>query len=970
MACKIRIPHSRPAFRGSRHWGRVLPALLIVVSAAVTPAAIAASAAAGASAVSRTEAVAIATAAVPGGSLEGVRLFIDPELLASRAPVADWKRTIFTAPAAGWFVFVDLLPGANWEHPCLYIFVSAETGERQVHEAMAPPARQPRLLEITAGHDNPSPEASAAAHAWLDQRLAVVPKPAPPTRGRAFAFIISGGANASNNHIRYWNDSAFIYKALVEYYGYADENIYVCIADGTDPAADRSDGTNSPPDLDGDGDDDIQYPATRTYIDMVFNELAAELTASDQLFLYTTDHGGRVSGWDCYLNLWNLEELQDDELAVYIDALPCETIVCTFEQCYSGGMIDDLAGDGRVIATAARYDEYSWAMGPDYIYDTFVYHWTCAVAWQDPDGNSVDADTNDDGIVSMEEAFIYAEANDFESETPQYSSTPADLGSVLNLHGNLEGVYLVLDELVIDDDDGGNSVGDGDGIIEFMETVELHVTLNNLGNEDALGVTATLETTSGYAALIDPVVSFGTIASGTSVPGSTPFVLRVAHNVPDGADLGLALTLSEDPGAAALDLQAHAPAYTAVIAEIDDGGDGIPDPGETLTLTFAIHNTGSCDSPDLTASVTSGDSYFTTDPTPAPLGVISVDGDAEVGGFSVTVDPLCPPVHVGGLHLHLAGADLYHHLVTLPLAVGRIFADDLESGDAQWTHAAGPGTWIDEWHLESYRNRTPGGSSSWKCGGAGAAEYAHQAYGLLQSVPFDLPAGARLSFWQWIDAETSSAYPEYCYDGGLLEISTDGGAIWTPLTPEGGHPYLIRDGSVLGPFPAGTPVWSGQQDWHEVTVDLSAYEGDVLLRWAFGGDGAVAAEGWYIDDVQVLLDAPSNIGPGDDGRELVLRPQLMPAAPNPVIFGGGGAAAGQVVRLRFALPHAGEVCLQLFDPGGRQIRSLGCGAYTAGTHEILWDGRDRGGRRVGSGSYYYRLSILGESLTRELVVVR
>jgi hypothetical protein len=39
-------------------------------------------------------------------------------------------------------------------------------------------------------------------------------------------------------------------------------------------------------------------------------------------------------------------------------------------------MIDDLEGDGRVVATACRWDEVSWAMAPHYIYDAFVYHWT------------------------------------------------------------------------------------------------------------------------------------------------------------------------------------------------------------------------------------------------------------------------------------------------------------------------------------------------------------------------------------------------------------------------------------------------------------------------------------------------------------------------------------------------------------------------------------------------------------------
>ena len=206
-------------------------------------------------------------------------------------------------------------------------------------------------------------------------------------------MIISGGADQGNNHIRYWNDCAMIYRALVEYYGYADDHIRVCISDGTSPAVDRSDGTNSPADLDGDGDADIEYPATQTYISQVFGELAATLTPSDQLFIFTTDHGGQASGHDCYLNLWGGRRCADDQIAAHVATLPCQSIICTFEQCYSGGMIDDLAGDGRVIATAANWDQLSWAMGPDYVYDTFVYHWTSAVAWETPAGVPVDADT-------------------------------------------------------------------------------------------------------------------------------------------------------------------------------------------------------------------------------------------------------------------------------------------------------------------------------------------------------------------------------------------------------------------------------------------------------------------------------------------------------------------------------------------------------------------------------------------------
>ncbi len=943
----------------SRREGRSSHALW--TACLVTAAVLFGTAGASAAGVSRSEAVTITTEALLGGSTDGVRLFVYPERVEPGTTISTWKAELFTAPDQGWFLFIDWMPLANWEHPCTYVFVDAATGEVSRHEAMVPPALQEELEEITNGRDNPLPGESEKVHAWLDKRLAELPRPKLDNRGRAFAFIISGGANQSNNHIRYWNDCSFIYKCLVNYYEYPDENIYVCISDGLDPAPDRSNGTNSPPDLDGDGDDDIQYPATMQYIGQVFDELATILTPSDQLFIFTTDHGGQESGWDCYLNLWNWEEMRDDQLAAFVDALPCQTVLCCFEQCFSGGMIDDLEGEGRVIATAARWDEYSWAMS-GLQYDEFVFYWISAVNWEDPYGNPVDADTNNDNIVSMHEAFIYAEEHDTAAETPQYSSTPPEFGDMANLCGNLEGVYLAVDDIVIDDDAEGASSGNGNGVIEYNETIELTVALHNMGQDDALDVVGTLATSSTYVGMIVGAAQFGTIPSGETVTNAEPFVFHVTHDVPDLTNFGFSLELSEEPGSIALGLAARAPSYFVAITEIDDSsgnGDGIPNPGEDLVLTLGIENVGGADTPNLEAVLGTGCEFFVPDATPHPLGVLAVGQSMTEGGFEVSIAATCPETYTHYLQLQLHGDGWYSAMVPIVFSVGQIFADEMEGGGAAWNHYAGPGgTWLDEWHLETYRNHTVAGTTSWKCGGAGALDYGSLLYACLETAEFELPAGSQLSFWHWIDAEVSSSYTGYCYDGGLLEITTDGGATWQGLTPHGGYPYLVRAGSTPGPFPAETPVWSGASNWTEVLVDLSTFEGPVKLRWSFGSDGAVTAEGWYIDDVRVTTAAPSAAG----GEVLVMRPVLHPARPNP--------AASGATTVRFALPRAADGRLAVYDAGGRLVRVLSEGVFTAGEHSASWDGLNAAGQPVAAGTYFYRLSAAGEELVRKATVLR
>jgi hypothetical protein len=268
---------------------------------------------------------------------------------------------------------------------------------------------------------------------------------------------MNGGHSAGNNHVRYWNDLSNIYITLTYTYEFPDENIIVLCSDGLDPTPDQSNGLNSDPDLDGDGDDDIMYSCILSNVDLVFAELANTLTPRDKLFVFATDHGSSQGGWDTLFNLWNAEELTDDHFKGLLDALPQCEIICTFEPCFSGGFLDDIVvPPGPIVASSAcRHDEYSWAMPPDYLYDEYVFHWTAAVKGEDAYGTSVDADYNQDGLVTMDEAFRYAEEHDTASEEPQYGDYPQDIGMEMTLfpsnkapenpekpQGPLEGIIL------------------------------------------------------------------------------------------------------------------------------------------------------------------------------------------------------------------------------------------------------------------------------------------------------------------------------------------------------------------------------------------------------------------------------------------------------------------------------------------------------------------------------------------------
>ncbi|MBM3318630.1 MAG: T9SS type A sorting domain-containing protein, partial [Candidatus Eisenbacteria bacterium] len=484
------------------------------------------------------------------------------------------------------------------------------------------------------------------------------------------------------------------------------------------------------------------------------------------------------------------------------------------------------------------------------------------------------------------------------------------------------------------------------------------VTLRNIGQQAAAGVTGQLLESDPYVSVTVPGASFGAIPSGATATSAAPFVFAVAADVPDLHALSFQLTLSEAPGSHDLAFVAHAPALDLIALTIDDSaggdGDGIPEPGEAIALGLTLRNEGSAGVAGV-SGILLGGGFVAVDPTPRDFGALEPGATASAGPFALSIDPACPPIHALPMALLLSGSGGYAASEGFIFQVGEIFRDDVEGGAGGWSHYAGGGGFGDQWHLETYRNHTYGGTTSWKCGGAGSANYNNLLYAILESTPFSLPDNAQLTFWHWMHAEVSSSYPGYCYDGGLVEISIDGGP-WQGLAPEGGYPYRIRAGGTPGPFPAETPVFSGSHDWRRETFDLSGHQGSARIRFAFGSDGSVAREGWYVDDAEVTLQFSAVSGEG-----AVSRLELFPAGPNPA----PGAST-----LRFALPRETQARLGVYDAAGRLVRPLHEGPLGAGAHALSWDGRGENGAPVAAGVYWLRLKTEGEERSARVVIVR
>jgi hypothetical protein len=84
---------------------------------------------------------------------------------------------------------------------------------------------------------------------------------------------------------------------------------------------------------------------------------------------------------------------------------------------------------------------------------------------------------------------------------------------------------------------------------------------------------------------------------------------------------------------------------------------------------------------------------------------------------------------------------------------------------------------------------------------------------------------------------------------------------------------------------------------------------------------------------------------------------LAPPTPNPT----GGAA-----EVRFSLEESGPVRVDVFDAGGRHVRTLVQDRLEPARYAVHWDGRDAAGRSVAPGVYFVALEASGRRLTQRI----
>lgn len=205
----------------------------------------------------------------------------------------------------------------------------------------------------------------------------------------------------------------------------------------------------------------------------------------------------------------------------------------------------------------------------------------------------------------------------------------------------LAAAYVSFNGEAVDDDALGGTNGNGDGVIDAGETVDLTAQVKNTGGLAAPNVTLTLRATQAGVTVVDSTANVGNVEPGGTVAATDPFRVVLSPSIADKTPVKFTLVVRKNGVPTWTDRftrLAHAPEIEFAVLRVNDAGtgngDGIVQANELFRLHYRIKNFGTGAGRALGASlidVSNSFSFF--DSTDAYGDLPSIGSAENAGGF-------------------------------------------------------------------------------------------------------------------------------------------------------------------------------------------------------------------------------------------------------------------------------------------------------------------------------------------------
>ncbi len=242
--------------------------------------------------------------------------------------------------------------------------------------------------------------------------------------------------------------------------------------------------------------------------------------------------------------------------------------------------------------------------------------------------------------------------------------------------------------MTVDDDNAGGTSGNGDGLPNPGETVDLAVVMQNSGTSVTVtGISAALTTTNGKATVVTGNSTYPALAPGQSAMGATPFRLQLSQDLQHNeiVPLRFAITSSGTPTVSLVDMSVRA----ARIQYSTHAFVGAFGPGQTRDMSVTLRNRGVLPMTGVSARLISGSPFVSVE-----TGIVSYP-DIAVGGtavntanrFTLSANTLTFPGHQAPMTLIVTGNGGFADTVFFNAAVGSAAGTDPCGPDAYGYYA-------------------------------------------------------------------------------------------------------------------------------------------------------------------------------------------------------------------------------------------------------------------------------------------